>query len=108
MNYFFNGRNKPINRPITNKPNNIFHLSKVSVRTFYLTCYQCSRSKSFDSFVKKAIQYIALTNTCKQRFLKKPCSFQSATKSKLMGMQVSMNEEVPDLVLIEKEVDSVT
>ena len=41
------------------------------MRTFYLTCYHCSRSASltyfiYDSFVKKAIQknYIVLTNTC--------------------------------------------
>ena len=29
----------------------------------------------------------------------KPCSFQSVIKSKSMGMQVSINKEVPDLLL---------
>ena len=44
---------------------------------------------------------------CKQRFLKKPCSFRSVTKSKSMGTQVCMNEEVTDLFLLEREVGSV-
>ena len=43
---------------------------------------------------------------CKQRFLEKPCSLRSVIKSKSMGTQVSMNEEVPDL-LLEREVGSV-
>ena len=38
---------------------------------------------------------------------KKPCSFQSVIKSKSMGTQVSINEEVPDLLLLAREVDSV-
>lgn len=33
--------------------------------------------------------------------------FRSVIKSKSMGMQVSMNEEVPDLLLLESETDSV-
>ena len=82
---------------------------------FYLMCYQCSRSASlnsfvYDSFVIKAIPkifYIALTNTCVNKgFLKKTCSFRSVIRSKSMGTQVSMNEEVPDL-LLEREVGSV-
>ena len=85
------------------------------MRTLYLTCYQCSGSTSidsfvYDSFVKKVIQkknYIALTHLCKKRCLKKPCSFRSVIKSKSMGTQVSMNEKVPDLLLLEGEVDSV-
>ena len=44
---------------------------------------------------------------CKQNFLEKPCSFQSVIKSISMGTQVSMNEEVPDLLLLEMEVYSV-
>ena len=44
---------------------------------------------------------------CKKRFLKNQCSFRSVIKSKSMGTQVSMNEEVPDLLLLEREVDSV-
>ena len=44
---------------------------------------------------------------CKQRFLKKPCSFRSVIKSKSTDTQVSINEEVPDLLLLEREVDSV-
>ena len=53
-----------------NVPDNLFHASKISVRNFYLTCYQCSRSTSLDSFVilllKKLFKkkYIALTKTC--------------------------------------------
>ena len=42
----------------------------------------------------------------KQRFLKKLCSIRNVIKSKLMGMQVSMDEVVPDL-LLEREVLSV-
>ena len=43
---------------------------------------------------------------CKQRFLKKPCSIGIVIKSKLMGTQVSMNEEVQNLLLLEREVVS--
>ena len=38
---------------------------------------------------------------------KNPCSSGSVIKSKSTGTQVSMNEEVPDLPLLEREVDSV-
>ena len=38
---------------------------------------------------------------------KKLCSFRSVIKSKSMDTQVSMNEEAPDLLLLEREVDSV-
>ena len=38
--------------------------------------------------------------------MKKPCSFRSAIKSKSIGTQVSMNEEVPDLLLLERAVGS--
>ena len=34
---------------------------------------------------------------------KKLCSFRSVIKSKLMSMQVSINEQVPDLVLLKRE-----
>ena len=44
---------------------------------------------------------------CKQRFLEKPCSIRSVIKSKSMGTQVFMNEEVQDLLLLEREVVSV-
>ena len=44
---------------------------------------------------------------CKQRFLKKTCGIWSVTKSKSMSMQVSMNEEVPGLLLLESEVGGV-
>ena len=39
--------------------------------------------------------------------MKKPWSFRSAIKSKSIGTQVSMNEVVPDLLLLEREVGSV-
>ena len=62
-------------------------------------------------FRKKLFQklfYIAFINTCaNKRFLKRLCSFRNVVKSKSMGTQVSMNEEVPDLLLLEREVDNV-
>ena len=44
---------------------------------------------------------------CKKRFLEKPCSIRSVIKSKLIVKEVSMNEELPDLPLLEMEVGSV-
>ena len=38
---------------------------------------------------------------------KKPCSFRNVLQTKSMGTQISMNEEVPELLLLEREVDSV-
>ena len=38
---------------------------------------------------------------------KKQCSFQKVIKSKSMGTQVSINEEVPAFLLLEREGDSV-
>ena len=38
---------------------------------------------------------------------KNPCSFRIAIKNKSMGKQVSMNEEVADVLLLERDVDSV-
>ena len=42
-----------------------------------------------------------------KKYHKKACSFRNVIKSKSMGTQVSINKEVPDLFLIESEVDSV-
>ena len=43
----------------------------------------------------------------KKLALEKNLCFRSVIKSKSMGMQVSMNEEVADLLLLESETDSV-
>ena len=53
-------------------PNNSFHLSNISVGTFF-NAVSCSRSTSYDSFVKKAIKknYIALTKTCVNKDFRK-------------------------------------
>ena len=40
-------------------------------------------------------------------FFKKPCGTRSVIKSKSMTMHVSMNEEVQDLLLLEREVVTV-
>ena len=99
-----------------NVPNNLFHLSKISIRMFYLTLYQFSGPTSldsfvYDSFVKKVIPknilYFFNEHLFKQIFLKKPCRFRSVIKCKSIGTQVSINEKVPDLLLLEKEVCSV-
>ena len=61
MIYFSDGKNKPAKRT-----EQFISSIKNLRKTFYVTCYQCSRSTSLDSFVKKATQknYIALAKTC--------------------------------------------
>ena len=38
---------------------------------------------------------------------KNPCSLRTAIKNKSMGKHISMNEEVADVLLLERDVDSV-
>ena len=66
MVYFSDGKNKPAKRT-----EQFISSIKNLRKTFYVTCYHCSRSTSldsfvYDSFVKKATQknYIALAKTC--------------------------------------------
>ena len=52
-----------------NVPNNLFHLSKISVRTFYLASYQSLDSFVYDSFVKKLLKklYCFKWHLCKTK-----------------------------------------